>query len=79
MWYNVLISAVFGIGIAIVAPCFFIWGFRTGKSEKSTESTVKKPFLLPKSHKESEEMERNRAILANIENYSGDGSNQRRI
>ena len=38
-----------------------------------------KPKIFSKPRKENKEVKRYRAILENVENYSGDGSNQKKI
>lgn len=77
MLYSLLI-AVFILAVSIPPLCLlsFRWGFRYGRDgEKAVEEKVV-PQLPRAPHKESEEMKRQRKILQNMENYSGDGSNQ---
>lgn len=67
--------------VATVALCFlsFRWGVRFGNQPMEAAKQDLKLGFPHKKRKESEEMKRMGKILENIENYGGDGSNQRKI
>lgn len=80
MLYSLLIATI-ALAVAIPPLCLlsFRWGFRYGNDGKTAAETKIKPKSLSRPRKESKEMKRNRAILENIGNYSGDGSNQKKL
>lgn len=66
---------------ATVALCFlsFRWGVRFGKDPAEAAERDWKPEFPHGKRKGNPEMEKMEKILENVENYSGDGSNQRKI
>lgn len=80
MLYSLLISTI-ALAMAIPTLCLlsFRWGFRYGNDGKTASEKKMSPKIFTKPRKESKEMKRNREILENIENYCGDGSNQKKI
>lgn len=66
---------------ASVTLCFlsFRWGIRFGKDPAEAAERSAKPNFPHKKRKEDPETDKMRRVLENIENYVGDGSNQRKI
>ena len=80
MLYSLLFSTIaLCISMPVLCLYAFRWGFRYGCDGKKASESSMKPKILSRPHKESEEMKRNRQILENIENYIGDGTNQKEL
>ena len=69
------------VAAASVALCFlsFRWGVRFGKDPQAAAERSITPNLPHKRRQEDPELGKMRQILENVENYTGDGSNQRKI
>ena len=79
MLYSILLVLL--LTLTIVALCFlsFRWGVRFGKDPQATAERSITPNLPRKKRQEDPELGKMRQILENVENYTGDGSNQRKI
>lgn len=66
---------------ASVTLCFlsFRWGVRFGKDPTEAAERPLKPDFPRKKRREDPELDKMRRILENVENYTGDGSNQRKV
>lgn len=69
------------VAAASVTLCFlsFRWGVRFGKDPQAAAERSITPNLPRKRRQEDPEMDKMRRIFENVENYTGDGSNQRKI
>jgi len=66
---------------ASVALCFlsFRWGVRFGTDPQAAAERSLTPNLPRNKRQEDSELNKMRQLFENVENYSGDGSNQRKI
>lgn len=69
------------VAAASVTLCFlsFRWGVRFGTDPQAAAERSIAPNLPHTKRREDPELNKMRQILENVENYSGDGSNQRKI
>lgn len=79
MLYNILLVMLLAFTIILLCFLSFRWGVRFGKDPQTAAERSITPGLPHKKRQEDPEAEKMRQILENVENYSGDGSNQRKI
>ncbi len=79
MSYDVLLAILLAFSIVLLCFLSFRWGVRFGKDPEAAAERPAKPDFPREKRREDPETDKTRQILENIENYVGDGSNQRKI
>ncbi|MCI9596675.1 MAG: hypothetical protein HFE75_05125 [Firmicutes bacterium] len=79
MSYSVSLAILLAFSIVLLCFLSFRWGVRFGKDPAEAAERSAKPNFPHKKRKEDPETDKTRRVLENIENYVGDGSNQRKI
>lgn len=79
MLFSILLAILLTCSIVFLCFLSFRWGVRFGKDPSAAAERSVTPNLPRKRRQEDPKMEEMRRILENVDNYSGDGSNQRKI
>ncbi|NBI63171.1 hypothetical protein D3Z38_08960 [Clostridiales bacterium] len=79
MSYSVSLAILLAFSIVLLCFLSFRWGVRFGKDPEAAAERPVKPDFPHKKRREDPELDKTRQILANVENYTGDGSNQRKV